>query len=82
MIVERTKRISANGRRISQVGISPVAFELMKRRTCRDFAHFAGYFPTSRTQERSGVDSNSRFRCKLEDDRDARGDFHGVGGPI
>ena len=41
-----TERISTNGRGISQVGISPVAFELTKRRTRRDFVHFFRDFNT------------------------------------
>jgi hypothetical protein len=55
-----TERISAKGLGISRVRISPVAFELTKRRTRRDFAHFFKNFNTSRTQERSAVISNSQ----------------------
>ena len=38
-----------------------MAFEVTKRRRRRDFVHFVELFSTSRTQERSEVDSNSRF---------------------
>ncbi len=58
-----TERISANGREISQVSISLVAFELTKRRTRRDFVHFFRDFNTSRTRVRMTQSDANRSPC-------------------
>jgi hypothetical protein len=53
------------GRRISEVGISLVAFEFTKRRTRPDSAHFSKIFRASRTRERSAVVSNSQATSRI-----------------
>ena len=46
-----------------------------KRRRRGDFVHFAGYFSTSRTQERSEVNSNCQYRFVKQSDDSIRLSF-------
>ena len=56
------------------MSVSPVAFELAKRRTRRDFVQFFRDFNTSRTRVWSAVVSNSQAtsRNRYVDPKDAK----------